>query len=94
MKDMQTPPENPATQITRSRSPSLSQQIFLNGAMQELSLTAEQFAQRIGCPWDTFRKWLNDSQKTSNHREMPVVAWSLVREVIEHERLKNLSHSK
>jgi hypothetical protein len=65
----------------------LPQQDFLRNAMLELGLTREAFAKRIGAPRETFKKWLLPSEAGGN-REMPSIAWSLVREVIEHERLK------
>ena len=55
--------------------------------MLELGLTREAFAKRIGAPWETFKKWLLPAESGSS-REMPAIAWSLVREVLAHERLK------
>jgi hypothetical protein len=66
---------------------SLPQQGFLRDAMLELGLTREAFAKRIGAPWETFKKWLLPAESAGS-REMPAIAWSLVREVLEHERLK------
>lgn len=60
--------------------------------MEELQLNRKDFAERIGAPWDTFRRWLMASD-TDGTREMPPVAWSLIREVLEHEKLK-LAHKK
>jgi len=65
----------------------LTQQEFLRDAMIELGLTRDSFAKRIGAPWETFKKWLLPTESGGN-REMPAIAWSLVREVLEHERLK------
>lgn len=64
-----------------------SQQEFLRDAMHELGLTRTEFAKRIGAPWDTYRRWLLPVE-SEGAREMPPVAWALVREVLEHERLK------
>lgn len=64
-----------------------NQQDFLKQAMQELGLKREDFAKRLGVSWDTFRRWLM-AANTDGTREMPPAAWSLVREVLEHERLK------
>ena len=64
-----------------------TQQDFLRDAMLELGLTREAFAKRIGAPWETFKKWLLPAE-SGGSREMPAIAWSLVREVLEHERLK------
>lgn len=65
----------------------LTQQDFLRDAMFELGLTREAFAKRIGAPWETFKKWLLPAD-SGGSREMPAIAWSLVREVLAHERLK------
>lgn len=65
----------------------LTQQEFLRDAMLELGLTRDAFAKRIGAPWETFKKWLLPAE-SGGSREMPAIAWSLVREVLEHERLK------
>jgi hypothetical protein len=65
-----------------------TQQEFLQAAMDELKLGREAFAERIGCPSTTFKKWMADPGAVANHREMPSIAWSLVREVLAHERLK------
>ncbi len=66
---------------------SLPQQDFLRDAMLELGLTRQEFAKRIGAPWETFKKWLLP-EESGGSREMPAIAWSLVREVLAHERLK------
>jgi len=66
---------------------SLPQQDFLRDAMLELGLTREAFAKRIGAPWETFKKWLLPAE-SGGSREMPAIAWSLVLEVLAHERLK------
>ena len=64
-----------------------SQQVFLKLAIPELGLKREDFAKRFGVSWDTFRRWLM-SANSEGTREMPPAAWSLVREVLEHEKLK------
>lgn len=63
----------------------------MQNAMNELKLGKEDFAARLGCPWSTFRKWMGDPSRPNNFREMPITAWALVREVLEHERLKRAS---
>lgn len=55
--------------------------------MAELGMTQKAFAGRIGAPWETFKKWLLPVE-AGGAREMPAVAWALVREVLDHERLK------
>lgn len=69
------------------------QQEFLREAMAELGLTRQAFAGRIGAPWETFKKWLLPAESEGS-REMPAVAWSLVREVLAHERLKKATEEK
>lgn len=71
---------------------SQTQQEFLKQAMEELGLKREDFAKRIGAPWDTFRRWLMASNSDGT-RAMSPVAWSLVREVLAHENLK-IEHKK
>lgn len=68
---------------------STSQQEFLQAAMDELALGREAFAERIGCPYSTFKKWVHpDPSSKDNFREMPSIAWAFVREVLAHKRLK------
>ena len=71
---------------------SIPQQDYLRGAMLELGLTREAFAKRIGAPWETFKKWLLPAESGGN-REMPPIAWALVQEVLEHEKVK-LDHER
>ena len=65
----------------------MNQGEFLHEAMAELGLTRPAFAARIGAPWETFRKWMLPAD-AGGSREMPSIAWALVNEVLEHERLK------
>jgi hypothetical protein len=67
----------------------MTQQEFLRDAMRRLKLGRDDFAVRIGCPPTTFKKWIAPADSPDNYREMPAVAWSLVREVLAHERLKD-----
>jgi len=70
-------------------SQKVPQQEFLRSAAKTLGLTQAQFAERMGAPWDTFRKWLLPNDAASdNAREMPPIAWQLVREILAHEKLK------
>lgn len=64
-----------------------TQQEFLREAMAELSLKREDFALRLACPKRTLDKWLLPS-KSNDHRAMDEAMWKFVREVLEHERLK------
>lgn len=56
--------------------------------MRAMDMNREEFADRIGCPWTTFKKWIAPETSVSNYREMPTIAWSLIREVLAHEQLK------
>lgn len=68
---------------------SVTQQEFLRGAMNKLGLpTPREFAERIGAPETTLKKWLMSPEAKSNYREMPSTMWVLVREILEHEALK------
>lgn len=65
----------------------LTQQEFLRNAAKKLGLSQTALAKRMCAPWNTYKKWQlpNDSD---NAREMPAIAWQLVREIIAHEKLK------
>lgn len=65
----------------------LTQQAFLREAATTLGLTQKAFAERMGAPWNTFEKWLTP-QSSANARDMPEIAWTLVREILAHEKLK------
>lgn len=64
-----------------------TQQEVLQEAMAELGMTRPAFAARIGAPWETFRKWILPPD-AGGVREMPSIAWAMIGEVLEHERLK------
>lgn len=64
-----------------------TQQEFLLAAMDELGLTQERFASRLGCEQRTLEKWLLPTA-SGGHREMDATVWSLVREILAHEKLK------
>ena len=67
----------------------VTQQEFLRVAMDKLGLpTPREFAERIGAPETTLKKWLMPPEAKSNYREMPSTMWVLVREILEHEELK------
>lgn len=65
-----------------------TQQEFLRRAGEILKLTPNELAERMGAPWTTFRKWIPETDKKSNYRDMPEIAWQLVREILAHEALK------
>ena len=64
-----------------------TQQEFLRDAAATLDLTQKELAARMHAPWETFRKWLMPNESGS-YREMPEIAWQLVREILAHEKLK------
>jgi len=64
-----------------------TQQAFLREAAAALRLTQKALAERMGAPWSTFEKWLAPPG-SGNAREMPEMAWVLVREIMAHEKLK------
>lgn len=60
---------------------------FLQSAIAHLGMTRDEFSTRLGCPRRTLDKWL--LPETSNdHRLMPEVVWTLVREVLTNEKLQ------
>ena len=65
----------------------IPQQEFLREAAKSLGLTQKGLAQRMGAPWATFEKWLLPKE-SPNARGMPQIAWTLVREILAHEKLK------
>ena len=65
----------------------LTQQEFLRKAAKTLDLTQAGLANRMCAPWNTFKKWQLPSE-SENYREMPEIAWQLVREILAHEELK------
>jgi len=64
-----------------------SQQEFLRESALMLGLTEQGLSQRMRAPWETFEAWLMPSD-AEKYRDMPEIAWQLVREIVEHERLK------
>lgn len=75
--------------MTMKKQTTLTQQEFLREAKDQLGLTWSAFAKRIGAPESTLKKWSSSAESEANFREMPSAAWALVREVLEHESLKN-----
>ena len=63
------------------------QQEFLRETAAALGFTEKAFAQRMGAPWSTFEKWLLPVT-AAGAREMPVIAWQLVHEIVAYENLK------
>lgn len=69
-----------------------TQQDFLREAADALDLTQKELAARMCAPWETFRKWLMPVESGS-YREMPEIAWQLVREILAHEKLKKVKNN-
>lgn len=65
-----------------------TQQVFLRAAMAELAMTRAVFAKRLGCPVKTLNNWLLPAT-SGEGRQMPETVWTLVREILAHEALKN-----
>lgn len=63
-----------------------TQQQYLRDAASLLGLTQKSLAERMGVPWATFEKWLAP-EASKSFREMPQMAWRLVRTVIEKDAL-------
>jgi len=74
--------------MTTEQSKDITQQEFLRDACEILGLEQKQMAARMCAPWTTFKKWLQPTTAKQNYREMPDIAWQLVREILAHERLK------
>ncbi len=66
-----------------------NQQDFLNTAMQTLGLSPEEFCIRFGCPRRTLDRWLLASTDP-NACLMSDEMWSLVRELLAHQKSKPL----
>ena len=65
----------------------MQQQDFLRGAMKELGLTRKGFAERLGSAQRTLDKWLLPTE-SKDHNTMNETIWVLIREILEHEKLK------
>ncbi len=68
----------------------MTQQEFLRHAMATLDMTREEFSKRLGM--QNQRKldsWLLPVG-SEQYRSMPDIAWTLVREILENHRLKNI----
>jgi hypothetical protein len=68
-------------------APEVSQQEFLRASMGELEMGRANFCDRIGCSKRALDKWLLPSD-SNDFRKMDESIWSLVNEVLEHEKLK------
>jgi hypothetical protein len=64
-----------------------AQRDFLLSAMEELGLTQELFAARLGCEQRSLDRWLMLSTSI-DYREMDRSTWGLVREIMAHEKSK------
>lgn len=54
--------------------------------MTSLTMTRDEFAARLGCPRRTLDKWLLP-ESSNDHRAMPEVVWTLVREILANVKL-------
>lgn len=69
-----------------------TQQEFLRQSAKSLGLSQTGLAKRMCAPWNTYKKWQLPSE-SENYREMPEIAWQLVREILAHEKLKTSKRS-
>lgn len=65
----------------------MTQSEFLQSAMSELTMSRDAFAVPLGRPRWALDKWLLP-QSSNDHRAMSEVVWTLVREILAHEKLK------
>ena len=65
----------------------MKQQEFLRESMNQLNLSRDAFARRLGCARRSLDKWLLPDN-SNDFREMGEPIWSLVREILAHEKLK------
>lgn len=65
----------------------VNQKDFLKDAMQQLGMNREQFAERLGTNLRRITNWLQ-STDSKEFREMGSMVWKFVREILEHEKLK------
>lgn len=64
-----------------------TQQCFLLEAANTLNLSLPAFAERMGVAYPIFEQWIRLKDEPDS-REMPIIAWSLVREILAHEQMK------
>jgi len=64
-----------------TQSPPSSQQEFLRDAMQQLGMTRDEFAERIGAQRRRLDTWLLPSE-SNGFRELDPVAWKFIREIL------------
>lgn len=75
------------TEFDLKKADQQSQQEFLRDAMARLSLTREEFADRIGAKKRALDNWLLPSE-SAEFRTMPDMAWKFIREILQHQREK------
>lgn len=68
----------------KSAKPPLSQQAFLRDAMEQLQMTRDEFALRLGASRRRVDNWLLPSD-SAGFRELDPVVWNYVREIVERE---------
>lgn len=68
--------------MTDSRNNTISQQEFLRDAMAQLSMTRQQFSDRIHASKRRLDSWLLPSN-SKEFRELDPTIWQFVREILE-----------
>lgn len=68
-----------------SRKNTMSQQEFLRGAMTQLSMTRQQFADRIHASKRRLDTWLLPLE-SKEFRELDPTIWQFVREILEDQK--------
>ncbi|ART61511.1 hypothetical protein CBP36_21325 (plasmid) [Acidovorax carolinensis] len=58
--------------------------MFLQDAMGQLGMSREDFANRISVSKSCLQKWMS-RHGSSDFRQMPLMAWKFVNEILEHE---------
>ncbi|MEO5934714.1 MAG: transcriptional regulator [Duganella sp.] len=63
----------------------IAQQEFLRDAMNALSMTRDEFADRIGTNRRRIDNWLLPTD-SKGYREMDEMAWKFIREILKHKQ--------
>lgn len=67
----------------------MNQQDYLRQAMSQLSMTRNQFSERIGASRRSLDTWLLPSE-SKEYRSMPEMAWKFIREILENHMITAL----
>jgi DNA-binding transcriptional regulator YiaG len=79
--------------MTTPTTTTTTQQEFLREAMAQLGMKRAAFCARLGCAERTLDKWLLPST-SKDFRNMNEMAWTLLREILAHEKLKESTGKK